>query len=204
MANTAEDVDLEAVVESEGAEWVDVDDSGVGDNDGQSQHCTWAQIVSPQHKVNNKMAMDRNVVTASTSTGPANFGVESLQHKAQVAPVYLAYHCVQSIGTDVRIPLFQVASAIANAVGGLALDAVQPIHSGWYIYMHTQVDRDALIEKGVVVAGCHVHLHSEQNPHQRDAVKITLKDLPLHSISNDQVLEAVKEFSPSAIRGTLL
>ncbi len=36
MANIAEDVDLEAVVESEGTEWVDIDDSGVGDNDGQS------------------------------------------------------------------------------------------------------------------------------------------------------------------------
>ena len=131
------------------------------------------------------MTMDGHAVTASTSTSPVNFGVESLQHKAQVAPVYLAYHCVQSVGMNVRILLFQVASAVANVVGGLALDAVQPMHTGWYIYMCTQVDRDALIEKGVVVAGCHVHLHSELNPCQRDMVKITLKDLPLHSISNE-------------------
>ncbi len=64
-----------------------------------------------------------------------SFSSESVQHKAQVAPVYLAYHHVQSGGASIRIPLFQIATAVAQAVGGTGLDAVQPMKSGWYIYM---------------------------------------------------------------------
>ena len=84
--------------------------------------------------------------------------------------------------------LFQIASSVAKAVGGSTLDAVQPMHSGWFIYMRTQADRDLLIQRGLVVAGRHVTLHSEVTPRQRDVAKVTLKDLPLHSISNEEVL----------------
>ena len=56
-----------------------------------------------------------------------------------------------------------------------------------YIYMRTQFDRDQLIQKGIVVVGRHVPLRSEVMAKQCDAVKVTLKDLPLHSVSNEQV-----------------
>ncbi len=59
--------------------------------------------------------------------------------------------------------------------------------------MHTQADHEQLIQKGIVVAGKLITLHSEVTPQQHGAVKITLKDLPLHSISNEQVLEALKD-----------
>ncbi len=67
------------------------------------------------------------------------------------------------------------------------------MHAGWYIYMHTQSDQDQLIQRGIVVTGKLITLHSEVSSHQHDTVKIMLKDLPLHSISNEQVLEALKE-----------
>ncbi len=68
---------------------------------------------------------------------------------------------------------------------------------GWFIYMQTQADRDLLIQRGLVVAGRHVTLHSRQvAPRQRDVAKVTLKDLPLYSISNEDILEALKEICP--------
>ncbi len=77
--------------------------------------------------------------------------------------------------------------------GGLGLDAVQPMRSGWYIYIRTQFDRDQLIQKGIIVAGKYVALRSEAMARQCDAVKVTLKDLPLNSVSNEHVLESLKE-----------
>ncbi len=67
------------------------------------------------------------------------FGDDMIQHQAQVQPIFLAYHKVQAVGS-VHIPLFQVASSVAQAVGGSSLDAVQPMHAGWYIYMWMQAD----------------------------------------------------------------
>ncbi len=58
--------------------------------------------------------------------------------------------------------------------------------------MQTQFDRDQLIQKGIVMAGKHVALRSEVIVRHNDAVKVTLKDLPLHSVSNEQVLESLK------------
>ena len=81
---------------------------------------------------------------------------------------------------------------MAQAVGSLGLDAVQPMRSGWYIYMWTQFDRDQLIQKGIVVAGKYVALRSEVIVRCNDAVMVTLKDLLLHSVSNEQVLESLK------------
>ncbi len=73
------------------------------------------------------------------------------------------------------------------------LDAVQPMRTGWYIYMCTNADQNELVKKGMTVAGEHIMLQNETNPAQRNTVKITVKDLPLHSVSNQEVLDAVKE-----------
>ncbi len=43
-----------------------------------------------------------------------------------------------------------------------------------------------------MVAGKYMALRSEVMARQRDAVKVILKDLPLHSVSNEQVLESLK------------
>ncbi len=74
------------------------------------------------------------------------------------------------------------------------LDAVQPMKAGWYIYMMTQTDCNVLVSRGINVAGQHVALCSELRSQQTATVKVTLKDLPLHSIANEQVLEAIKEY----------
>ncbi len=95
--------------------------------------------------------------------------------------------------SEVCIPLMQIASSVAQAVGGTGLDAVQPMKSGWYIYMHTQADRECLIQKGLVIVGKQITVRSEFAPKQAQSVKITLKDLPLHSIANNAVLMGLKE-----------
>ena len=92
--------------------------------------------------------------------------------------------------------LFQVASSVTQAIGGGTLDTVQPIHLGWYIYMHSTADCEILIQRGLVVAGQYVTLRLEVTPKQYDTAKVMLKDLPLHSVSNEEVLEAVKQLCP--------
>ena len=64
----------------------------------------------------------------------------------------------------VCIPLYQVVASVVQAVGGSSLDAVQPMHAGWYIYMQIQADQEQLIQKGIVVAGKLIILHSESTP----------------------------------------
>ncbi len=50
-----------------------------------------------------------------------------------------------------------------------------------------------LITKGLTVAGKYVALHSEYKSASRNSVKITLRDLPLHDVGNEDVLEALHE-----------
>ena len=76
------------------------------------------------------------------------------------------------------------------------LDAVQPMCTGWYIYMKTEADHETLVKKGITVAGKHIMLSSDMHTGQRQMVKITIKDLPLHSVSNQDVLDVVKAFCP--------
>ncbi len=64
---------------------------------------------------------------------------------------------------------------------------------GWYIYMRTLKDCTTLVERGLTIAGRFVPLHSELRQDVTQSAKVTLKDLPLHSVGNDEVLEAVKE-----------
>ncbi len=48
----------------------------------------------------------------------------------------------------------------------------------------------------MTVAGKYVMLQNEINPTQRNTVKITVKDLPLHSVSNQEVLDAINQCCP--------
>ncbi len=119
------DVDLEAVIHNEGTEWVDVEVEPSQCFSDAGYEASWAKVVSkfPQGFQNRPR-------------GDQGFGEEMVQHKAQVQLVFLAYHRVQSIGT-VRIPLYQITLSVAQSVGGVGLDAVQPMQTGWYIYMRT-------------------------------------------------------------------
>ncbi len=62
--------------------------------------------------------------------------------------------------------------------------------------MQTQVDCEHLIQSGIVVAGKKIMLWSEMSTRSCETVNITLKDLLLHNISNEEVLEALKEVCP--------
>ncbi len=62
--------------------------------------------------------------------------------------------------------------------------------------MKTLADRSTLVQKGLNIAGKHILLHSEYRLSQVKSMKVTLKDLPLHSVSNEEVLEALKTVCP--------
>ncbi len=103
-SNIDVDVDLEEVINNGGTEWVNVDAvpeiSECSLNVGQG--ASWARVVSKSQ-------------SPGLQHGPGggqDFGVETVQHKAQVQPVFLAYHRVQSVRT-VQIPLYQIASSVA-------------------------------------------------------------------------------------------
>ena len=59
--------------------------------------------------------------------------------------------------------------------------------------MTTQADHSLLVSRGFNIAGQHVMLRSELRSQQCASVKVTLKDLPLYSVSNEDILETVKE-----------
>ena len=119
------DVELEVVIDNDGTEWVDVDTTGPLVAIALSP--SWSQVVS------GGTASGSCPQSLSQQTHrpwkDQNFFKDSVQHKAQVQPIFLAYHHVQAMGS-VRIPLFQIASSVAEAVGGSGFDAVQPIHAG--------------------------------------------------------------------------
>ncbi len=77
--------------------------------------------------------------------GPASFSGFTVQYKAEVPLVFLAFHRVQAPDAALWTLLFHVAAAVANAVSGAALDAVQLICNGWYIYMRMMADHECLV-----------------------------------------------------------
>ena len=115
-----------------------------------------------------------------------------VQHKAEVPPIFLAYSCVSVEG--VRILLIQVVSSVVQALRDhSALDTVQPMHNGWCIYLCTITDRVKLVNSGLTLASQYIQLCSEQRETRKPMVKLMFKDLPLHMVSNLEVLDAVKE-----------
>ncbi len=135
-------------------------------------------------------AVGRGGMNSGRGGKSMGFTRPELQHKAVVEPVFLAYNRISTEGS--RIALMQVATAVVDALNDPgALDTVQPMKSGWWIYLRTTEDRDRLVANGVNIAGKHIPLRSEFRTARQKMVKITLKDLPLHTIDNSQVLEAV-------------
>ncbi len=87
----------------------------------------------------------------------------------------------------------QIATSVVQALQDpTSVDAVQPMRTGWCIYVHTQADRNRLVKRGLTVAGKFVTLCSEYRSNIKESVKITLKDLPLHAVDNESVLKAVR------------
>ncbi len=64
--------------------------------------------------------------------------------------------------------------------------------AGWNIYMKSEVDRAALLLVGINLMGRHVSLAPSWHEHT-ESVKIIINDLPLHEVSNQDVLAVVKE-----------
>ena len=80
-----QDVDLEALIVNGSAEWVDVEDMDSHDHSGSATTTTmksWAQIASP----------GPGQVGNASQTSVDDFSEAPVQHKAQVVPVFLAYH----------------------------------------------------------------------------------------------------------------
>ncbi len=93
-----------------------------------------------------------------------------------------------------RISLIQIAQSVIQAMrDDLVLDAVQPMKMGWYIYMCTVSDRMKLVAMGITVAGRYIQLRSEFHPEAKKSLKVTLHDLPLHSVGNEEVLHALND-----------
>ncbi len=100
-------------------------------------------------------------VTVDIATVPNNSGEDtllssskgqSLNHRAEVPPIFLAYKRVCAKGQ--KLPLVQVATSVIQAMGTHAkLDAIQPMRTGWNIYMCTLLDQTHLIKKGIHIAG---------------------------------------------------
>ena len=92
----------------------------------------------------------------AVSTLP-DFAQPTIQHKAEVAPIFLAYKRVSSEGA--KISLMCVASAVVQAFkDNTAIDAIQPMRNGWLIYIHTMADRSHLVSTGITLAGQYVPL----------------------------------------------
>ena len=121
--------------------------------------------------------------------GLSSFGGVEVQHKAVVELVFLAYN---HISTETRHTLIQVATAVAQSVGNdTAVDAVQPMRIGWWIYLRTHADHAHLVVQGITLAGKYIPLRSEFCSSQWKTVKIIIYDFSLHEVDNDQVLEVM-------------
>ncbi len=115
-----------------------------------------------------------------------------IRHKSEVPPIFLAYQWVSAEGA--HITLVQIPTSVIQAMrDDSVLDAVQLMKTGWYIYMHTVADRTRLVSVGITVAGCYIQLWSEFCPEARKSLKVMLRDLPLHSVDNEQVLHALND-----------
>ncbi len=65
---------------------------------------------------------------------------QEMQHKSLVELIFLAYKRVSS-GVGEQIMLMQIACSVVEALNDTAaVDAVQPIKTAWWIYLHTQAD----------------------------------------------------------------
>ncbi len=55
----------------------------------------------------------------------------------------------------------QVATAVVQSLGDdMAVDAVQPVRTGWWIYLCTHTDHAHLVAQGITLAGKYIPLRS--------------------------------------------
>ena len=121
-----------------------------------------------------------------------NIEGQELQHKSLVEPVFLAFNRVAA-GSQ-RISLMQIAYAVVEALNDpQAVDAIQPMKCGWWIYVQTNADHERLVIQGLMVTGKHIPLRSEFHTVRKRTVKIMIRDLPLYAVDNEQVLESISE-----------
>ena len=106
---------------------------------------------------------------------PDLFGQE-LQYKSLIEPVFLVYNRVSSGSSGPqRVTLMQIACAVVEALNdSTAVDAVQLMKLGWWIYVQTNADQERLIVQGITVASKHVPLQSEFCTTRKKSVKITI------------------------------
>ncbi len=93
-----------------------------------------------------------------------------------------------------HILLIQVAALVAQVMSDdSVLDAIQPMRAGWCIYMRSITDRAKLVAQGITVASRYIQLQSDVRHDRQRSVKVTLHDLPLHSVDNADVLDTLRE-----------
>ncbi len=73
------------------------------------------------------------------------------------------------------------------------MDGVQPMRSGWQIYVKMEYDHTLLISRGIQLAGKWINLQALVWEPGFANAKIILKDLPINEVSNDEILKAVKQ-----------
>ena len=117
--------------------------------------------------------------------------LEALDHVATVQPLFLPYKKVSVEGS--QIATSTIAVAVSHAILTSQIDAVHATKNGWQIYTRSEEAQIELQAAGINVAGKHVPLHVAQGDGPHSSVKLILKDLPLHEVSNDHVLAEVKK-----------
>ena len=125
----------------------------------------------------------------------------SLEHKPEVHPVFLNFKQVAREGY--KIPLVQVATAIAKAISEVNIDVIQPMQNGWQIYVKTEADRVTFMAKGIELAGKSIDLQAPLFDPESLNAKIILKDLPLHEVGNDHILKDLKKIPDLDIKSTV-
>ncbi len=164
LQDDGDDVDYEAAVQSEGTEWVDVSDGEPTSQDSHGAQTQTGLSMGMEKTANNHSWADVALVSLLTGSTVAGSGIDfgksdgiAMQHKTDIPPIFLGYTRV--CAASELIPLIQIAEAVLKAMGtDNVLDVVQPMHTGWYIYMKTEVDHETLVRKGITVAGKHVML----------------------------------------------
>ncbi len=97
-----------------------------------------------------------NLSEGQVNLSPALDGPE-VQHKMTVEPIFLAYKWV-SLKAG-RLSLMQIATVVVQTLGDEdVVDAVQPMRSGWWIYLKMKADQERLVQSGITVAGKYIQL----------------------------------------------
>ena len=115
-----------------------------------------------------------------------------IDHVATVHPLFLLYKKISVEGH--HIPVSMVALSVSRAISLDLVDAIQPMKNGWQIYTRTEEVRVELLAVGLDLNGKHVSLNVSHGEGLHSLVKLIIKDLPLHKVSNKHILAAVKEY----------